>query len=117
MNTAPMPDPGGPSLTPFEEAIVQADDRIAPSEASATGHEDAPAPSFAPSDSRRRALQEAKVGAQRFRTRNGQASQAGRSPVLTHPIVLRDLPANADARPSQTQLTKLHRSLTQRDLV
>ena len=42
---------------------------------------------------------------------------AGRSPLLTHPIVLRDLPAQADARPSQTQLSKLHRSLTQRDLV
>src|SRR5579859_2630169 len=92
MNTSPMPDPGGPTLTPFEEAVVQTDDRI-PSEASATGYEDAPAPSFAPRHSRRRALQEAKGGAQRFRTQNGQASQAGRSPLLTHPIVLRDLPA------------------------
>src|SRR5438477_12138263 len=117
MNTSPMPNSGGPSLTPFEEAIVQTDDRITPSDASATGYEDATAPSFAPRHSRRRALQEAKVDAQRFRTRNGQASQAGRSPSLTHPIVLRDLPAHADARPSQTQLTKLHRSLTQRDLV
>src|SRR5689334_7449153 len=116
MNTAPMPDPGRPTLTPFEEDIVQADGRIAPSEASATGYEDAAAPSFAPRRSRRRALQEAKVSAQHFRTRNGRASQAGRSPLLTHPIVLRDLPAHADARPSQTQLTKLHRSLTQRDL-
>src|ERR1051325_1630891 len=117
MNTAPMPDPGGPSLTPFEEAIVQADDRITPSEASATGYEDAAAPSFAPRHSRRPALQEAKAGAQRFPTRNGPASQAGRSPLLTHPILLRDIPAHADARPSQTQLTKLHRSLAQRDLV
>ena len=117
MNTAPMPDPRGPTLTPFEEAIIQTDDRISPSEASATGYEAATAPSFAPMHSRRRALQEAKAGAQRFRTRNGQASLAGRSPLLTHPIVLRDLSAHADARPSQTQLTKLHRSLTQRDLV
>jgi hypothetical protein len=117
MNTAPMPDSGGLTLTPFEDAIVHTEDRITPSEASATGDEDATAPSFAPRHSRRRAFQEAKVGAQRFRTRNGQARQAGRSPLLTHPIVLRDLPAHADARPSQTQLTKLHRSLTQRDLV
>jgi len=106
-----MPEAGGRTLTPFEEAIP-----IAPSEASATRHGDVTAPSFAPRHSRRRALQEAKVGAQRVRTQNGQASEAGRSPLLAHPIVLRDLPAHADARPSQTQLTKLHRSLTQRDL-
>src|SRR5579859_458915 len=47
-----------PTLTPFEEAIVQANERITPSEASATGYEDATAPSFALRHSRRRALQE-----------------------------------------------------------
>jgi DNA invertase Pin-like site-specific DNA recombinase len=117
MKTSRMPEPGGPSLTSLEEAIVQTGDPINPPGAIATGHEDATAPPFAPRHSRGNALQEAKAGAQRLRTPNGQASQAGRSPLLTHPIVLRDLPAHADARPSQSQLTRLHRSLTQRDLV
>jgi hypothetical protein len=42
---------------------------------------------------------------------------AGLSLLLTHPIILRDVPPHADARPSQSELTRLHRTLTQRDLV
>ena len=112
-----MADSGRPTQTAFEEA-AQTEDQVTPSEASATSDEDGGgAPSFAPRHSRRRAFQEAKAGARRFRTRDGLSREAGRSPLLTHPIVLRDLPPQADSRPSQTQLNKLHRSLTQRDLV
>jgi hypothetical protein len=75
------------------------------------------APAFASGRSRRPALQETKVGAQPIRTRKESPNKAGLSLLLTHPIILRDLPPHADARPSQAELTRLHRTLTQRDLV
>src|SRR5258708_16177093 len=79
--------------------------------------EPAVAPPFAARRSRRPALQETKVGAQPIRTRKQSRNVAGLSLLLTHPIILRDLPPHADARPSQSELTRLHRTLTQRDLV
>ena len=75
------------------------------------------APTFAPRRSRRPALQETKVDAPAIRTRKLSPNVAGLSLLLTHPIILRDLPPHADARPSQAELTRLHRTLTQRDLV
>ncbi len=75
------------------------------------------APTFAARRSRRPALQETKVGAQPNRTRKQSPNVAGLSLLLTHPIILRDLPPHTDARPSQAELTRLHRTLTQRDLV
>ncbi len=81
------------------------------------GDGDLVAPTFAPRRSRRHALQETKVGAQPIRTRKQSSNVAGLSLLLTHPIILRDLPPHADARPSQSELTRLHRTLTQRDLV
>ncbi len=75
------------------------------------------ATTFAARRSRRPALQETKVGAQPIRTRKQSPNKAGLSLLLTHPIILRDLPPHADARPSQSELTRLHRTLTQRDLV
>ncbi len=41
----------------------------------------------------------------------------GRSLIPTHPIILRDLPPHSDSHPTQTQLSRLHRTLNQRDLV
>ena len=75
------------------------------------------APTFASRRSRRPALQEAKGGVTTVRTRKQPPNKAGLSLLLTHPIILRDLPPHADARPSQSELTRLHRTLTQRDLV
>jgi hypothetical protein len=75
------------------------------------------APAFASGDSLRPALQEAKDGAQASRTQFGPAHEPGRSLIPTHPIILRDLPPQSEARPSQTQLNRLHRSLNQRDLL
>src|SRR5258708_7157504 len=75
------------------------------------------APTFAPRRSRRPALQEAKGGVPPIRTRKPHSNKAGLALLLTHPIILRDLPRHADARPSQSELTRLHRTLTQRDLV
>ncbi len=75
------------------------------------------APTFAARRSRRPALQEAKGGVTTVQTRKQPPNKAGLSLLLTHPIILRDLPPNADARPSQSELTRLHRTLTQRDLV
>ena len=75
------------------------------------------APTFAARRSRRPALQEAKADAPAIRTRKQSPNKPGLSLLLTHPIILRDLPANADARPSQSELSRLHRTLTQRDLV
>src|SRR5437667_6540765 len=75
------------------------------------------APTFASRRSRRLALQEAKADAMAIRTRKQPPNKPGLSLLLTHPIILRDLPPHADARPSQSELTRLHRTLTQRDLV
>lgn len=112
----------GPTLTPFDEALTDGLETSGvvssngePVNATAIAPDNAPA--IASGHSRRHALQEAKAGAHRFGTRNVRPSDAGRTSLLTHSIVIRDLPAQADARPSQTQLTKLHRSITQRDLV
>src|SRR5712664_3619699 len=81
-------------------------------------HDELPvAPTFAPRRSRRPALQEAKGGVTTVQTRKQAPNKAGLSLLLTHPIILRDLPPHADARPSQSELTRLHRTLTQRDLV
>lgn len=82
------------------------------------GDEELPiASAFAHSRSRRPALQEAKGGVPPIRTRKQAPNKAGLSLLLTHPIILRDVPPHADARPSQSELTRLHRTLTQRDLV
>src|SRR5713101_7401777 len=75
------------------------------------------ATAFVARRSRRPALQEAKAGVPPIRTRKQPPNKAGLSLLLTHPIILRDLPPHADARPSQSELTRLHRTLTQRDLV
>lgn len=75
------------------------------------------APTFAPRRSRRPALQEANGGVTPIRTRKQTPNKAGLSLLLTHPIILRDVPPTADTRPSQSELTRLHRTLTQRDLV
>ncbi len=75
------------------------------------------APAFASGRSRRRSLQEAKGGVPPIRIRKQLPDKAGLSLLLTHPIILRDLPPHADARPSQSELTRFHRTLTQRDLV
>ncbi|MEO9049673.1 MAG: hypothetical protein ABI334_08745, partial [Candidatus Dormiibacterota bacterium] len=75
------------------------------------------AAAFASGDSLRPAPQEAKYEAQASRTQFGPALEPGRSLIPTHPIMLRDLPPQSEARPSQTQLNRLHRSLNQRDLL
>src|SRR6202163_4512321 len=75
------------------------------------------APAFASADSLRPAPQEAKDGAQASRAQFGPPHEPGRSLIPTHPIILRDLPPQSEARPSQTQLNRLHRSLNQRDLL
>jgi len=75
------------------------------------------APAFASGDSLRPAPQEAKAEAQASRTQFGPPQEPGRSLIPTHPIILRDLPPQSEARPSQTQLNRLHRSLNQRDLL
>ncbi len=85
--------------------------------ADASDEELAVAPTFASGRARRPALQEAKADAPAIRTRKQSPNKPGLSLLLTHPIILRDLPANADARPSQSELSRLHRTLTQRDLV
>src|SRR5258708_19699455 len=68
------------------------------------------APTFATRRSRRPAHQEAKGGVTPIRTRKQPPNKAGLSLLLTHPIILRDLPPHADARPSQSDLTRLHRT-------
>src|SRR6202140_1220595 len=75
------------------------------------------APAFASADSLRPAPQEAKDGAQASRAQFGPAHEPGRSLIPTHPIILRDLPPQSEARPSQTQLNRLHGTLNQRDLL
>ena len=75
------------------------------------------AAAFASGDSLRPAPQEAQDEAQASRTQFGPPRRPGRSLIPTHPIILRDLPPQSEARPSQTQLNRLHRSLNQRDLL
>jgi hypothetical protein len=75
------------------------------------------ASSFASGGSPRPALQEAKDEDPTFQVQTEPPDEPGRSLLSTHPIILRDLPPQADTRPTQAQLSKLHRSLTQRDLV
>ncbi|MGH7761014.1 MAG: replication-relaxation family protein [Candidatus Dormibacteraceae bacterium] len=65
----------------------------------------------------RPAFQEAKDEDPTFQDQTEPPGEPGRSLLSTHPIILRDLPPQADARPTQAQLSRLHRSLTQRDLV
>jgi len=75
------------------------------------------ASSFAPGGSLYPALQEAKDVDPTFQVQSEPPDEPGRSLLSTHPIILRDLPPQADARPTQAQISRLHRSLTQRDLV
>ena len=91
----------------------------APEDASEVDADDEPdfARAFATEGSPRPALQEAKDEDPAFRTQVDPPDEPGRSLLSTHPIILRDLPPQADSRPSQAQLSRLHRSLTQRDLV
>jgi hypothetical protein len=72
---------------------------------------------FASGGSLRPALQEAKDEDPTFQDQTEPPDEPGQSLLSTHPIILRDLPPQADARPTQAQLSRLHRSLTQRDLV
>ena len=71
---------------------------------------------FATGGSQRPAFQEARDEAQADSIQPDTVDAAGRS-LSTNPIILRDLPSHADTSPTQAQLNRLHRSLTQRDLV
>jgi hypothetical protein len=75
------------------------------------------APAFATGSSLRPSSQEAKDVDPTFPSQIGPPDGPGQSLLSTHPIILRDLPPQSEARPSQTQLNRLHRSLTQRDLL
>ncbi|HVC78298.1 MAG TPA: hypothetical protein VND96_17450, partial [Candidatus Micrarchaeaceae archaeon] len=75
------------------------------------------APAFGSGDSLRPAPQEAKDEAQASRTQFGPPPGPGRSLIPTHPIILRDLPPQAESHPTQAQLSRLHRTLNQRDLL
>jgi hypothetical protein len=75
------------------------------------------APDFASGDSLQPASQEAKDEAQASRTQFGPPHEPGRSLIPTHPIILRDLPPQAESHPTQAQLSRLHRTLNQRDLL
>ena len=75
------------------------------------------APAFGSGDSLRPAPQEAKDEAQASRTQFGPPHEPGRSLIPTHPIILRDLPPQAESHPTQAQLSRLHRTLNQRDLL
>ncbi len=75
------------------------------------------APAFGSGDSLRPAPQEAKDEAKASRTQFGPSHGPGRSLIPTHPIILRDLPPQAESHPTQAQLSRLHRTLNQRDLL
>jgi Replication-relaxation len=78
------------------------------------------APDFASGGSLRPAPQEAKDEAKASRTQFGppqEPQEPGRSLIPTHPIILRDLPPQAESHPTQAQLSRLHRTLNQRDLL
>ena len=75
------------------------------------------APAFGSGDSLWPAPQEAKDEAQASRTQFGPPHGPGRSLIPTHPIILRDLPPQAESQPTQAQLSRLHRTLNQRDLL
>ena len=75
------------------------------------------ASAFASGDSLRPAPQEAKDEAKASRTQFGLPHPPGRSLIPTHPIILRDLPPQAESHPTQAQLSRLHRTLNQRDLL
>ena len=73
-------------------------------------------PAFAPAPSPRPSRQLAQAEAKPIQIDIERAAEAGQS-LPTHPIILRDLPSQAEAHPTQAQLSRLHRSLNQRDLV
>jgi hypothetical protein len=75
------------------------------------------AAAFASGDSLRPALRPSLPEAQASRTQFGPPSRPGQSLIPTHPIILRDLPPQAESHPTQAQLSRLHRTLNQRDLL
>lgn len=70
---------------------------------------------FASAGSLGPASQEAKTETSIRRTEIGQVLERRRSPVLSHPIPLRELPPHADTRPSPAETSKIIRTLTRRD--
>lgn len=72
---------------------------------------------FASGPSPRPALQETKSETTGSGIESATPAGPGRSLIPTHPIILRDLPPHADSHPTQTQLSRLHRTLNQRDLL
>src|SRR5439155_10920997 len=108
----------GPTLTPGLQSRLPGGDVVMPTDPDWTDDLDdagdeqlAVAPAFGSGRSRRSALQQAKGGVPPIRTRKESPNRAGLSLLLTHPIILRDLPPKADGRPSQSELTRLHRTL------
>lgn len=81
--------------------------------------DDAPdfASPFATGASLRPASQAAKAETKTLRIRSIPGADEGRSPVPTLPFILRDIPPQADARPTQTEMTQILRSVTQRDML
>jgi hypothetical protein len=75
------------------------------------------ASAFASEGSLRPALQEAKDEDPTFRDQIDSSDELGHSLLLTHPIILRDVPPHAESLPTQAQLSRLHRTLNQRDLL
>jgi len=72
---------------------------------------------FASGPSPQPALHEAKSETMGSGIESAPSEGLGRSLIPTHPIILRDLPPHADSLPTQTQLSRLHRTLNQRDLL
>ena len=75
------------------------------------------ASAFASEASLRPALQETKDKDPAFGVQVDPPDESGRSLLLTHPIILRDLPPHAESLPTQAHLSRLHRTLNQRDLL
>jgi Replication-relaxation len=75
-----------------------------------------PVAGFASGSSPRPAFQEAKGEATGSGIETATSEAAGRT-LPIHPIILRDVPSRPDSSPTQAQLNRLHRALTQRDLI
>ena len=75
-----------------------------------------PAADFAPGSSPRLSFQEAKGETTGSGIESATPGASGRT-LPIHPIILRDVPPRPDSPPTQAQLNRLHRALTQRDLV
>ncbi len=71
---------------------------------------------FAPDGSPRPASQEAQIGTKTIGIQSSDTHVPGRT-LPIHPVILRDVPPRPDSPPTQAQLNRLHRTLTERDLV